>query len=190
MAERDVAIATPVPGTTRDRLEAPVLRDGIAWLLIDVAGLRDDTDDPIEAIGIDRARAAMAEADIVLWLGDDPPPAPGMIALHSRSDDAARAAVPPGRLPVSAATGQGVAELWQLLGRHAIGLLPRTDQVAFNRRQLAGVADAAEALLPSRDAILFAEHLRRARAALDGVTGSSDVERLLDDVFGRFCIGK
>src|SRR3546814_12699205 len=58
LAERDAAIVSPISGTTRDRIDIPVARDGIAYLLTDTAGLRDASDDPIEAIGIDRAREA------------------------------------------------------------------------------------------------------------------------------------
>src|SRR3546814_15341681 len=77
LAERDAAIVSPISGTTRDRIDIPVARDGIAYLLTDTAGLRDASDDPIEAIGIDRAREAIDAADIVLWLDDAPPPAAG-----------------------------------------------------------------------------------------------------------------
>ena len=56
---REVAIATAIPGTTRDRLEAPVLRDGVGYILTDTAGLREGSDDPVEAIGIARASEAM-----------------------------------------------------------------------------------------------------------------------------------
>src|SRR3546814_12900714 len=65
LAERDAAIVSPISGTTRDRIDIPVARDGIAYLLTDTAGLRDASDDPIEATGIDRARAAIEGADIV-----------------------------------------------------------------------------------------------------------------------------
>ena len=85
LAGRDAAIVSPIAGTTRDRIEAPVVRDGLAYLLIDTAGLAEATEDVIEAIGIERARAALAEADQVLWLGDDPGPE-GAIAIHARAD--------------------------------------------------------------------------------------------------------
>ncbi len=55
LAERDAAIVSPISGTTRDRIEAPVIRDGIAYVLTDTAGLLDETPDPIERIGIARA---------------------------------------------------------------------------------------------------------------------------------------
>ena len=57
-----------IAGTTRDRIEAPVERGGLAWVFTDTAG-RTDTSDPIEAIGVERARESMAAADLVLWLG-------------------------------------------------------------------------------------------------------------------------
>jgi tRNA modification GTPase len=75
MAGRDAAIVSPIAGTTRDRIEAPVVRGGIAYLLIDTAGLADETADPIEAIGIDRARAALDEADISCGSATPPPAA-------------------------------------------------------------------------------------------------------------------
>src|SRR3546814_4945984 len=83
LAERDAAIVSPISGTTRDRIDIPVARDGIAYLLTDTAGLRDASDDPIEAIGIDRAREAIDAADIVLWLDDAPPPA-AAVPIHAR----------------------------------------------------------------------------------------------------------
>ncbi len=190
LAERDVAIATPIAGTTRDRLEAPVLRGGTAWLLIDVAGLRDTADDAVEAIGIARAREAIDGADIVVWLGDESPPAPEMLAVHARCDLPDRAGSDSGRLGVSTVTGEGLAVLWQALETRGADLVPRVDQVAFNRRQLDCLGTASAALKPVADPILLAEHLRSARRALDGLTGAADIDRLLDDVFGRFCIGK
>ncbi|MGK6318776.1 tRNA uridine-5-carboxymethylaminomethyl(34) synthesis GTPase MnmE [Sphingomonas sp. DT-204] len=190
LAGREAAIVSPIAGTTRDRIEAPVVRRGVAWLLTDTAGLAADTDDPVEAIGIARAREAAALADIVLWLGDDPPPAPEMLAIHARAD--ARP-LRPGRLAVSAATGEGMEALWSALVERAKALLPVPDAVALNRRQaeLAGIAagalDLAGDLL---DPLLIAEELRHALLQFDRLTGRAGVENVLDDLFGRFCIGK
>lgn len=190
MAGREVAIATPIAGTTRDRIEAPVVRDGIAYLLVDVAGVREATDDPIEAIGIARAREAMAAADILLWLGDDAPPAAGALAVHARADLPERADAR-GRLPVSAATGAGVTELWGEIAQRAHTLSPPPDAIAYNSRQLAQLASAAMELRGGQnDLLLLAEDLRRARLAIDTITGAQDTDRMLDALFGRFCIGK
>lgn len=193
LAGREAAIVSPIAGTTRDIIEAPVVRDGVAWLLVDVAGLHDASDDPVERIGIERARAAAAAADVVLWLGDTAPPAFGVatLSLHARADLGRSGAA--GRLRVSAATGEGVAALWVALGEAAQALLPQLDRTVFNRRQASAVAEALEALdqaTPLDDPLLLAEQLRLARGALDRVTGASGTEAMLDQLFGRFCIGK
>jgi tRNA modification GTPase len=92
LAGEDVAIVTEHPGTTRDRLERTIAIDGIAVTLIDTAGLRE-TDDPVEKIGIERARAAADAADLVLELFDDAlAPAQGGPDRHAGSPaDASRA---------------------------------------------------------------------------------------------------
>lgn len=190
LADRDAAIVSPIAGTTRDRIEAPVVRDGLAYLLIDTAGLADSTTDEIEAIGIERARAALAEADLVLWLGDAPAPE-GSIAVHARADT--REAAPEGSIAVSAKTGQGIEALWLRIADAARTLVPPTDLVALNQRQRSLCATAAQALRAAaheHDLLLTAEHLRIARRAFDAVTGRADVEAMLDALFARFCIGK
>lgn len=190
LAGREAAIVSPIAGTTRDRIEAPVTRRGIAWLLTDTAGLAVETEDPIEAIGIARAREAAALADIVLWLGDDAPPKPAMLAIHARAD--ARPSRPD-RLAVSAATGKGMEALWDALVEQTATLLPTPDAVVLNRRQaeLASRAAAALALAAAAfDPLLIAEELRHALVQFDRLTGRAGVENVLDDLFGRFCIGK
>lgn len=192
LAEREVAIATPIPGTTRDRLEAPVLRDGIAYILTDTAGLRSDVElDPVETIGIARAGEAIEGADLVIWLGDDPAPDAGMLALHARSDESGRED-PKGRLGVSVITGEGVAELWRRIGSHCETLLPVGDAVLFNARQRGLLIDAMQELTIDRcdDPLILAESLRRARSVINGIAGAAALDDMLDDLFGRFCIGK
>lgn len=194
LVDRDVSIVSPIAGTTRDRIEVPVSQDGIAYVLTDTAGLAGETQDSIEAIGIERAEAAMRAADIVLWLGDDPPPMAGYLWIHARADVAGRGDLPEGPLvAVAAATGEGIADLWRLIGAHAASLLPRLDEVVLNRRQHDLIRECAalvaEAALAS-DMLITAEQLRLGLAALDRVTGHSDTEAMLDTLFSRFCIGK
>lgn len=192
LAEREVAIATPIPGTTRDRLEAPVLRDGIAYILTDTAGLRSDVElDPVERIGIARAGEAIERADLVIWLGDGPAPDAGMLALHARSDEPGRED-PKGRLAVSAVTGDGVAEVWRRIGSHCETLLPVGDAVLFNARQRDLLIDAMQELAIDRcdNPLILAESLRRARNIIDRIAGAAALDNMLDDLFGRFCIGK
>lgn len=191
LADREAAIVSPIAGTTRDRIEAPVVRDGTAYLLIDTAGLARATDDPIEAIGIDRAEQAIAAADLLLWLDDARPPRADAIWLFPRAD--VRPPASADRLAVSAQTGEGLPELWARIGSAAAALLPRDDQLAANQRQRALLTEAAAALdavSGEADLLIVAEQLRLARNALDRLTGAAHVEDMLDALFGRFCIGK
>ena len=190
---REAAIVSPVAGTTRDVIEIAVTREGVAWLFLDTAGLRDDSDDPIERIGIDRATGSIAAADVVLWLGDDaPPPVERVITLFPRADmrDGADA---PGRIAVSAVTGSGLDAVWAALKREAASLLPKVDELSLNRRQAHHARVAAAALgraAMQDDPLLLAEELRYAVQAFAALTGMRATEAVLDDLFGRFCIGK
>ncbi|MGN6375452.1 MAG: tRNA uridine-5-carboxymethylaminomethyl(34) synthesis GTPase MnmE, partial [Sphingomonas sp.] len=192
LVEREAAIVSPLAGTTRDRIEVPVVRSGIAYVFTDTAGLNDTTDDPIEQIGMERARQAFAEADIVI-LFDDTAPAPAgatTIRISPRADVA-----PPrsDTLPISARTGEGVGALWTRIEQEASRLLPRLDRLVLNRRQRDLCADAAAALLralQTDDLLMLAEECRVARVAFDRITGAADTEDMLDALFGRFCIGK
>lgn len=194
LAEREAAIVSPIAGTTRDRIEVPVVRDGIAWLLVDTAGLAGETDNPIEAIGVARARDALVEADILLWLGDEEPPAHGCaVWVHARADAADRQPAQAGQLSVSVREGRGLDVLWQHMAASAATLLPPPDLVALNARQRGWCNAAAEALARAAtlaDPLLFAEELRAGRRALDAITGRAGVEDVLDALFGKFCIGK
>lgn len=185
---REAAIVTDVPGTTRDVIEAPVVLDGIAFLFSDTAGLRESAD-AIEQEGVRRARRAVKEADIILWLGDRAgAPADRALVVRPKSDLQASEAE---GLPVSAVTGAGLGELRARIVDEARSLIPRDDQLALNARQRHALAEARDRLesLPS-DAVLLAEILRAARADLAVVTGGSGVEEMLDALFSRFCIGK
>jgi tRNA modification GTPase len=188
------AIVTDIPGTTRDQIEVPLAIAGVPVVLTDTAGLRT-SDDPVERIGIKRARHSAGTADILLWLGvpDDAPEHRRTLLVHSKADLPERAAAPPGSLPVSARTGAGIAELLQAIGREADALMPGEGAVALNRRQARHLGQAEESLRAAAqegDLVLIAEGLRQARAAMDRLTGRAGVEDVLDALFGRFCLGK
>jgi len=189
LAGREAAIASPIAGTTRDVVEAPVRRGGRAWLLQDTAGLAERTADPVEAAGIERARAAAAVADIVLWLGDDPAPA-GAIWLYARADEG-RARPGDTVLDVSRDDPASVVALWEVMEAAAATLFPRSDAATLGVRQRALVVEAEAALrVEDDDPLLIAEALRLARRALARMTGADATEQMLDALFGRFCIGK
>lgn len=192
LARREAAIVSPIAGTTRDRIEVPVARSGIPFVLTDTAGLRDQAGDAIEAIGIDRASQAIAAADVVLWLGDDRPP-PSMLWIHARADVSGREAKPDGAaLSVAAETGAGIEQLWSVLVARSSALIPGANDLALNQRQRAHCTAAVEALVDAgaSDELVVADALRRANVALARITGDTGIEAMLDALFGKFCIGK
>ena len=189
LAQSEKAIVTHIAGTTRDVIEVPIAIDGIPFVLVDTAGLRD-SNDVVEAIGVGRARDEAERADLLLWLGpEDPIEHSGLIRIAAKSDLG-----PAGEgLAVSALSGQGLTELMRTLASRASQLLPKADELALDRRQHDLLADAQQALQRGAllgDAVLVAEELRNARLAIDRISGRAGVEDLLDALFGRFCIGK
>jgi tRNA modification GTPase len=188
---RDAAIVAAEAGTTRDLIEVPVAIGGVPLVLIDSAGLRDG-ESPIERIGIERARAALESADVVLWLGEAPCPIPERaIIVRPRADMKVASAGDAEVLAVSARTGFGMDALIAALLARCAALLPLESELSVNRRQRAALTDARMAIAcDERDPLLIAEGLRAALAALDQVTGKAGVEHMLDALFSRFCIGK
>ncbi|MGA9580349.1 MAG: tRNA uridine-5-carboxymethylaminomethyl(34) synthesis GTPase MnmE [Allosphingosinicella sp.] len=191
LVQREAAITSPAPGTTRDLIEAPVAIAGLPLLLIDTAGLRESVDE-IEAIGVERGRASLAAADLILWLGDpaESPERERTLLVQSRCDlpEPCRHA----DVRVSALTGEGMRELVELISERARALLPGEGDVAVNSRHRQAIALAVRRLrsAEANDMLIAAEALRRSRAELDRVTGRAGVEDMLDMLFGRFCIGK
>ncbi|WP_269433467.1 tRNA uridine-5-carboxymethylaminomethyl(34) synthesis GTPase MnmE [Sphingopyxis sp. H050] len=203
LAQRELAIVSPVEGTTRDVIETPLALDGIAMRFSDTAGIRAEGADAIEAIGIDRARAAVEAADILLWLGPpkEAPDHPRAILIAAqadrwRGDAAAEAAAARCDLMLSAATGEGMDRLHAMIVEMARTLLPREGEAALRQRQRAALSEAKQwlgveaGMREADDLILIAERLRLAATALDRITGRAGVEDMLDALFGRFCIGK
>ncbi|MFD1106054.1 tRNA uridine-5-carboxymethylaminomethyl(34) synthesis GTPase MnmE [Sphingobium olei] len=192
LAGREAAIVSDIAGTTRDRIEVPAAIGGVAFLLTDTAGLREETDDPVEAIGIDRAKAALDAADLILWLGDarDLPRADAIL-IAAQADRIKEER--PG-LPLSAVTGEGMQALVALLLERASLLLPGEGDYALHDRQrhhLGRIAHHLDAALSvERDMLLVAEELRLARAIIDKLTGLAGTEDMLDQLFSGFCIGK
>ena len=188
------AIVTDVPGTTRDHIEVPLSLAGIPILLTDTAGLRA-TDDPVEAIGVERAERLVDAADILVWLGDatDAPSHPQSVMVHAKADLPGRGNSSADAMAVSSVTGEGISQLLLRIEELARVLLPGEDAIALNRRQASRIGEAAEALAVDAtggDIVLVAEQLRIARTAFDRLTGRAGVEDVLDALFSRFCLGK
>ncbi|MFN4223079.1 MAG: tRNA modification GTPase, partial [Novosphingobium meiothermophilum] len=195
LVEQEAAITAAEPGTTRDVLVHACALDGVPFVFVDTAGLRDEGAGEIERIGIARARAAAERADLVLWLGPEGqgPQGRPLWEISARSDDPAAQRKSGHAISVSARTGAGMADLRAALVAHARQSLPAPGQAALNQRQHALLGDVAQCLHQATgeaDPLLVAENLRLARRALDALIGRTSTEDMLDTLFGRFCIGK
>ncbi len=203
LAQRDVSIVSPVPGTTRDAVEASLELGGVPVTLVDTAGLRE-TADVIEAEGVRRARARAATADIVvhvvdaaaaaetaLTLEDGGPAGAARIVVHTKTD---LTPAPVGACGISLISGDGLDGFIERLTATVQLLAMPAGGVTLNRtRHLLALGDAVAALREAQHAALpelRGEDLRRALRALGRITGVVDVEAILDTVFGSFCIGK
>jgi tRNA modification GTPase len=199
LAQREAAIVSPIPGTTRDAIEVHFDITGYAFVLIDTAGLRE-TSDPLESIGIERARKRAESADLVLWLDEtgvaapDLPPGVPIWPIRSKSDlDLGLSAGP---LAISAATGANLDVLTERLADFARGVAGLAESGLITRERHRRAFMAAKAALDRAcDTIdgpveLLSEDLRVAIYALESLIGKVDVEDVLGEIFARFCIGK
>ena len=196
LAGREAAITSEIAGTTRDVIEVRMDLAGLAVTLLDTAGLRE-TDDKVEAIGVERAKVRAEAADLRLFLieeGAKPEfePQDMDIVLIGKADVVGEGA---GR--VSGLTGFGVDDLVRdladRLGSMAsgAGLATRERHRIAMERAIVEMSRALDLVGQGSDfADLAAEELRAAVRALDSLVGRVDVEMLLDDIFSSFCIGK
>lgn len=213
IAGRDVAIVSPIAGTTRDVIEVRCDLDGLPVVFVDTAGLRD-TDDPIEREGVARARARAAAADLILELYAVDmastserqktlfyPNDVDIIRVFTKADlphsDADWAHLTDsGDITVSALNGDGIDRLLATV-KQRIALRTSQDAVITRERHRRALIDASLHLQRVEDGItrdsapeLIAEDMRLALRSLGRITGRVDVEDILDRLFSGFCIGK
>lgn len=214
LAGEELAIVTPVPGTTRDPIRAPITLDGVPLLLVDTAGLRA-SEDLVEQEGIARSKGHARRADLALVVTDgtttveaaiaefgaDVPLPDRRIVVRNKIDLTSE----PGEVlivgdhkevRVSAATGEGL----DLLRREvlsAIGWEAGEGESVFlaRARHLSALSRAREHLEAALTLVgvqvdLVAEELRYGREALGEILGRKSADALLGDIFSRFCIGK
>ena len=211
LAGDELAIVTPVAGTTRDVVRSTLQIEGIPLHIIDTAGLRE-TDDEIEKIGIARAWREIERADLVLLLVDARsgvgqaeqailgklPENLARVTVYNKIDLAGRSAERHDEgcgvaISLSAKQGEGVellrSELLRIAGWH-----PSEDVFIARERHLRALAETAEHIAAARAQLrqleLLAEELREAQAALGTITGQVSADDLLGEILGRFCIGK
>ncbi|SEQ23168.1 tRNA modification GTPase trmE [Devosia sp. YR412] len=195
LAKSDIAIVTDEAGTTRDVREVPLDIGGQLYILLDLAGLRD-TDSKAEAEGVRRARLAIDQADIVLWLtapdiADNNLPAEGAIRVGTKADIGVTANVD---VTVSTQIGQGMDELLALIAKAGANLTTGEPSLLSRERDRLALSASVEALTHAQQQLgspeLAAESLRIASQSLERLVGRLDAERVLDRLFASFCIGK
>jgi len=217
LAGAELAIVTPIAGTTRDRVQQTIQIEGVPIHIIDTAGLRA-SDDAVEVIGIARAWEAIAEADVLLFLHDltrreQPdyraadaeiratlaqrlPARVPVIEVWNKAD--AVDARPPQGLLLSAKTGAGLQALRQALLQAAGWQAPAGGVFIARERHMQALRQvdqhceqAAAHLAAQAQALdLLAEELRLAQQALSEITGAFSSDDLLGVIFSQFCIGK
>ncbi len=196
LARRDIAIVTPIAGTTRDVIEVALNVQSHKVVLVDTAGLRD-TDDQVERIGIGRARAELSKAQLVLRLtpsdaSNGPPVAVGEVDVVDIITKADLAGRPTDHLAVSAVTGTGLDRLLALIAERAQRYQP-VHGAPVRERHAVLLRQADTHLMRTQDRddpVLLAEELRLASDTIGRITGRVDPEAVLGAIFSRFCIGK
>ncbi len=218
LAGAELAIVTPIPGTTRDKVSQTIQIEGVPLHVIDTAGLRGDADaiDEVERIGIGRSWQAIGEADAVIFLHDlarcgQPahdaadaaiaarlPQGVPVLQVYNKADLPNAPPPPAGGLALSARTGQGLDVLRHALLAQAGWQAPPEGLFMARARHVQALQRTqmhlrrAQQHAAERDAALelLAEELRLAHRALGEITGEFSSEDLLGEIFGRFCIGK
>lgn len=214
LAGFDRVIVTDIPGTTRDTVEETVMVGSTRLRLIDTAGIRE-TDDTVEALGVQRSRQALQDADLAIFLCDGSREltaedqeiinlcldCPNAIALINKSDLGSR--VLPSDLPfmtvisTSIATGDGLDQLADAIDSMFLGEMPCDGSILTNARQFDAIRRAYESMLRSLqglqlgqtpDAVLI--DVEEAMEAMGEVTGATVREDITARIFERFCVGK
>lgn len=215
LAQRDAAIVTDVPGTTRDVLREHIHLSGLPLHIIDTAGLRD-SNDPVESQGIQRAWSEIAKADVILLVVDDQigvceesrrnlarfPAELPVTVVHNKIDLSGRAPTAwrdelGEHIAISAKQGTGLEALRQHLmaamgyrsGGEG-GFMARRRHIEALQRAARFVDHGQAALKEQRAGELLAEDLRQAQQALGEITGAFSADDLLGKIFSEFCIGK
>jgi tRNA modification GTPase len=203
LAKRDVAIVSHIAGTTRDIIEVHLDIGGYAVIISDTAGLRESSDE-IENEGIRRAIERAHSADLKIALCDAtllPQIDAATEALIDEKTlvvynkkDLAPLAIAPGTLAISLHTGEGANELLQRIEALAVDMLAESDSPvisrARHRKQVQLCLEQLQHFHLHKAIELAAEDLRIAAHCLGQITGTIDIETILDEIFASFCIGK
>ena len=213
LAGEEVAIVTPIAGTTRDRVKESITIEGVPMHIIDTAGLRD-TNDLVETKGIERSWDAIRLADLVIFLTDpnsgedglkeqilsELPPKCPVLAVFNKSDLLSSGSISAQKetILISAKTGDGIEALKQKILEIVGWNGSQEGSIVARRRHLDCLERASEHIAKSEQFAangnnsleLFAEELFLAQNHLGQITGKLLPDDLLGKIFSQFCIGK
>ena len=214
IAGYDRVIVTDIPGTTRDTVEETVMLGNTKLRLIDTAGIRE-TEDTVEAIGVERSKKAVESADLVIFVCDGSHPLTeedeaimdlcsehqNAVALINKTD--LGAVVEPSDLPfmyvieICANTGEGLTQLADAVDTMFEGEMPCDGSVLTNARQYDAIRRAHEAILRSLQGLkmgmtpdMVLIDVEESMEAMGEVTGATVREDITARIFERFCVGK
>ena len=214
LAGYERVIVTEIAGTTRDTVEESVMLGSTKLRLIDTAGIRE-TDDKIEAIGVERSIAAIDQADLVLYVCDGSQPLSTedlrviekccdhehAIALINKSD--LKQVIAPSDLPfmtvinICAKTCDGIDQLSDVVDEMFNNELPCDGSILTNARQFNAIKRAYEAMLTALQGLMISltpdavlTDIETAMEAMGEVTGATVREDITSRIFERFCVGK
>jgi tRNA modification GTPase len=209
LVERERAIVTATPGTTRDLVTERISLDGIPLELVDTAGLREGLEEA-EQLGIARSREVLADAALVLVVLDATQPlneeehrlleaveGRPAVVVENKCDLAENAAGQPAALRTSALTGEGIGQLREQILALATGGAASEPGMLTSMRQHQSITTTQEALSDAARANaegipheMILLDLYRALWALDSLTGQTTSDDILNLIFSTFCIGK
>lgn len=212
LLQEDMAIVTDIPGTTRDVLQADADFDGVPVRLFDTAGMRESTD-RVESLGVERAKKRADNADLLLLALDAsrellPEERTLLASLEKKpyilvlcksdlpevlspfDDSMPKIARRSRAVSVSAVTGEGLGYLRSVIAQL---VCPESEALVTNARHVALLKRARNAVEQARAAVdldCAATDIREALVCLGGITGSAVDERVIEDIFRTFCVGK
>ena len=187
-----VAIVSSTPGTTRDVVRKRMFVDGIDIELEDTAGLRSQTSSDIEDMGIEMAKSAVRDADLVVYVFDNPEKVgnktDGIVVLNKLDSHESKVE---GIYCVSAKTGEGIEDLSRAIGK---AVRDDFDIDLISERVYRGLSGVVALLKNSGIGSDYYEqtsqNLRDSLVLLEEINGTFDNEDILDQIFNKFCIGK
>lgn len=220
LLNEDRAIVTDIPGTTRDVISEEIVIRGILFRIVDTAGVRSETNDLVERLGIERTLQEIEKADIVLFVLDASSPLDeedrkileriknkrylvvinkvDVVEKINEEEIKNKLGTDRHMVKISALKGEGLEKLEEAIYRETQEIFERgSDSLITNLRQKqllenvkGHLEDAIKSLKEGMPVDMASIDLERALSLLDEVTGRSFREDLLDTIFSNFCVGK